>query len=1784
LVSVLDYTAVFNVPWAADSISAGEFFFYPYSDTEFVSDIIVPQADAVDPQDTDTLLQVRRAKGGSAPVLRAESRWPSYRFVGWKVGEATLTGNVAPDFSGSFSWGSYPAAWPAEMKADRAVRPIYVRQLPLQLSLQSPSADTAEYVQFFAKQAADPTHANSAQGGIRVPVNNTSPQQLTETKRYDYNSSFTITAQPGEHHVLSKWIIEKATGDSGDVYAAADKVEITGADGAEPSRTYTLTLDYPAKVTAVMVWENHELTVNVADSRDGQKHGKIKVAGTPAAGSVQEVRTFGYSSEPQITAVPEDGYAFTGWTVTPGASPSGSSNAAVPGALETTVFVDGNKTLTAHFARKVTLTIKTDPLSLGENYSTMTTPQAGVYGEGSLISGQPVLDGGTYSVSALTGHNEGYDFIQWQREDDSHTAASPDILPTNPLSVTLDGNTVLTAIYSKLFSLTVSVGLTNDALPATAEESKVSVTPRTYNNTTLVAMGTAPTSGKFRALDNVVATATAGTNFEFDHWELSIGGVRQPDVSTAELTVGSLTADTEAKAIFKPKNYTVTLTPASPDALRPIATALAGLNNTQTHDFLPDGQSTWTLPYGSTIRVSTAAGQHYAFVAWQENGATLSTTSPYEFVLTGNKTLTATFKRSHYTLTYVVAPSGTGTVTYDDVSGTALAPTSIQPAGSYVDIRANDLPTGAAPYTYGSVFDGWTGDAAGSARQLQVLMDKDRTITANFKNAVGLTLATNDASYGTATSVGLAARRTSGSVLIFAVGDKVRIKAVPTTVHHEFKNWEFTPATPVDVTNLQSDDFTFELLENLTAKANFDRKEYTLKITATANGAVVPPSDVAIKLIADEGLAGEHNFLSNDTLKRLYETRSVLVKAEAKVVETTGPRFRFEKWVERPSGAVNTLNPMNFVFDRNAQYEANFIQQARITINEGRDDTYGTPGPLLPGTVSPVGVHNYDVKTSVETVTITATAPTGYEFDRWVGNVDNASSNNVVPDRTSAALTYNITVGMAGSGDVDITPVFKKRHYHITTAVWDRVTQAPLGANVIITPAPEIEGDYYFDKQITVSVDSVSDGYRFLGWDINGDHTVDISAESGLSYTFRVSGEATITAIMTRVCYLTLSATPRDLSLGRADLVSPAPVSSVTLPDGGGIRYEYAYGTAVKIKATPAPAPLPPDVGGGVFSTWVGYVAEPRSLETTVILDIDRTIYAMFTPLVLRTLKVESNPAGIGSFAVENYPVPNGWSAGFAEMSSIQVDALDYKSMGYVFKSWTPVADVTNRDTVRTYVLMDKDKTITANYVAGRFKLTVMASPAAGGRVEGVEANATYPYVNGQPQTAQISAIASPGYRFVAWDFGPVTPDVTVSVDEDKTVTAIFESVNNPVGLLIVANPSGSAQYTVTNSTDPMDPPNTKIITVSPLGNYRFSTPTWGGPSEPELSRVVDDGAVRIAKIVLEGTEQKSLVVNLSLPKFSLSVDTWPREAAFSVDVSSGPDFLPDDPPVVLKPRTSDNNYRFDHWEGDVTGSGDPIEFKVNRDMAVRAHFVKVPRKFALSFGFDLLSIAAADDSVSMEGASLRFGDSDGGRVALTTLVDENASVRLELTETAQASYGFSRWTGVDTSKLAVYGRLAAVLIVQDSYNPRALYEMRQRILTTEARMDGETEHDWSAFPSPLESAGGEVTAGGILPLGQNTMAVIATPKAGVRISHWEVFKGQAEFVNGTGVAGDQSVMVRVDSPLAGVRPVFISDSVHRLPLEVRIDHRLPEDGTKASIEGNKGGTPPHYIKETDAN
>ncbi|GAG21275.1 unnamed protein product, partial [marine sediment metagenome] len=169
----------------------------------------------------------------------------------------------------------------------------------------------------------------------------------------------------------------------------------------------------------------------------------------------------------------------------------------------------------------------------------------------------------------------------------------------------------------------------------------------------------------------------------------------------------------------------------------------------------------------------------------------------------------------------------------------------------------------------------------------------------------------------------------------------------------------------------------------------------------------------------------------------------------------------------------------------------------------------------------------------------------------------------------------------------------------------------------------------------------------------------------------------------------------------------------------------------------------------------------------------------------------------------------------------------------------------------------------------------------------------------------------------------------TVTMDSDKTVTAIFQAV---------AAADEAVTYTLTTAVDPADSGSvtgggtydlgeTANVEAIPATCYEFDH--WSG----DLT-----GSTNPTTILMDG--DKSVTAHFKKITYTLATAVDPTDSG---SVTGAETY--DCGETVNVEAIPARCYEFDHWSGDLTGSTNPTTILMDGDKSVTAHFKKITYK-----------------------------------------------------------------------------------------------------------------------------------------------------------------------------------------------------------------------------------------------
>jgi prepilin-type N-terminal cleavage/methylation domain-containing protein len=693
--------------------------------------------------------------------------------------------------------------------------------------------------------------ASPSAGGITTPA--------PGTYTYDAGTVVTLTANPdtGAGWVFSHW-------------------EGALSGSANPA---TITMDASKNVTAVFQLQQYTLTIAARPTAGGTT--------TPVPG----IYTYDAGTVVTLTASANASYRFDHWDATSTPIDQSTANPA-------SLTMNGNYTVVANFTQQFTLAIAANPTAGGT-----TTPAPGTY----------AYDAGTAVTLSATA-NIGYRFFGWSGD------ASGTVSPT---TLVMNGNKNVTATFIQQWRLTVT------SVPSTG--GAVTLTP---------------SGGLYDAGTVVTLTASANAGYRFGSWSGDASGTVSPTTIvmngnknvtanfiqrftltiTASPAVGGTTSPTPP-GIYTYDTGTVVTLMASANAgyrFNGWTNAVTSTNltisvtvnadKTVIANFIKQWRLTVTsvpstggavtltpsgglYDAGTVVTLTASANAGYRFDHWDATGTTIdqSTANPVNLTMNGDYTVVANFIQQ-FTLSIAASPTAGGTTTpapgtYTYDAGTSVTLTALVNAG----------------YRFGS----WSGDASGTVSSTTIVMNGNKSVTANFIKQWRLTVTANPSAGGAVTL------NPSGG--LYDAGTVVTLTA-SANAGYRFNHWDAT-GTPIDQSTTNPASLTMN--GDYTVVANFIQR-FTLTIAAspTGGGTTTPA-------------------LGTYT----YDAGTVVT-----LTASANASYRFDHWDAMGTPIdQSTANPVSLTMNGNYTVVANFVQ-LDITLTDptgGENWGIGYPQTIL---------------------------------------------------------------------------------------------------------------------------------------------------------------------------------------------------------------------------------------------------------------------------------------------------------------------------------------------------------------------------------------------------------------------------------------------------------------------------------------------------------------------------------------------------------------------------------------------------------------------------------------------------------------------------------------------------------------------------------------------------------------------------------------------------------------------------------------------------------------------
>lgn len=660
----------------------------------------------------------------------------------------------------------------------------------------------------------------------------------------------------------------------------------------------------------------------------------------------------------------------------------------------------------------------------------------------------------------------------------------------------------------------ISSSLSLSVANITANRTFTAIGSRTLNRYSLAftitptGAGTVSGGGTYDYGSSIKSTATPATGYNFTKW-VDEEGVES---TTNPYPGWEITKNRTIQAVFTIKSYAINLAAQ-------FRVAESGDFTSGTTGGTVSGGGTFNHGTSVTAKATPATG--YSFAGWYEGDSKVSDSASYTFTATGARSLTARFQRQWFTVTFTAGTGGSVSPTSarvqygGEASSTATASTGYTFSGwsdgtktaklTVTNVTANETyaasfgintyvityakGTGIASVTPASETVEHGSNAKGSTAALVTGYNFDGWYNGDTRVSTALT-------YGPTNVTGNMTLTAKGVLKTFAITGTAQYRDTDST-------GSFTSGTNGG-TVTGSGTYNYGSKATLTAAA---KAGYTFQGWYDAGGAQISTSTTYEIASVTAAVTVYARFQKNwFTVTYVKGTGIATISKTSEVVSwganatgctaTVTAGYTFDGWY---NGATRVSTSLTYA---PTAVKSNLSLTAKATINSytvspsayyrNTDGTGNYTAGTTGGTVSGGGSVNHG-----GSITVTASAAAGYQFDGWYSAGESGGS------LLSSSASYAIS-GVTAS--MTVYARFTKKYYTITYSAGDYV------ASLSRTTERVAHGANATGSTMTVSATTAQYSYGVDGW-YNGATKITSSATYAPT---GVTANATYTAKGTR--------------------------------------------------------------------------------------------------------------------------------------------------------------------------------------------------------------------------------------------------------------------------------------------------------------------------------------------------------------------------------------------------------------------------------------------------------------------------------------------------------------------------------------------------------------------------------------------------------------------------------------------------------------------------------------------
>ena len=983
-----------------------------------------------------------------------------------------------------------------------------------------------------------------------------------------------------------------------------------------------------------------------------------------------------------------------------------------------------------------------------------------------------------------------------------------------------------------------------------------------------------PSQASYAEGSDVELTAVADPGWSFAGWSGDLSGSANP----ATLTMSD---DAQVTATFTQNSYTLSINAVGGGSVN-----------------VSPNQATYT--YGQVVQLAAVPDAGNFFQGW--SGDAGGSANPTNITITDNANVTATFGQTT-TYTLDVSVSGNGSVTRSPDQGAYTA-------GQNVTLTAFPDP--------GWTFDGWSGDAGGSANPIVVTMDGNKSVSASFSPVViPSSIVSDDFNSPNLDTSLWRFEDPSGIANLVMTGTNVLVD-VPGGA--DFDLWTACYCAPRLMQPANDEDFSIELKFDSEVEERFQKQGFL--IAGNANDFMrvdVYHSGQSVFLFAGYATVGGSGATRINT--------SIGSMPSYLRLERSG-----NQWTYRYS-----YNGSSW------QTAGTFTQNITVTdvgFFVGGDDDAAMTGNVdyFFNTASPVAPEDGGQQTA-------ATPPVvdvWYGDNQVFGEEGNPQTLIQVMGRVwdtddITSLSYRLNGGSSNALNMGPDGLRLERRGEFNLEI-DNSDLSP-GANSVQITATDDNGEQTV-RNVTVNYTAgvTATLPRVLTW--QGAASVPDVAQvvDGL---WHIEGDGVRTS-PGAAGYDRLLVTGEHTWAPNYEVVMPVTVHS--MQSGGAVGVALGW--------TGHTGPQQPKIGPPYQS--IGWVTSTSNLQLLRINDqLSGQVGVPFNIGTRYILKMRSQAVGGGTSEVK----VKWWQDGTSEPGSWDIESTANTRNGSVLLI-VHRADATIGETVITPLAGVPEYTLTTN-TTGNGSITRSPNQST--------------YTSGS--SVQLTAVPDPGWSFAGWsgDLSGSANPATITMTSNATVTATFAQ-DPPPAYTLTVNTNGNGSVT----RDPNQPNYTDgtQVELTAVADPGWSFAGWSGG----LSGSANPATVTMTA----NTTVTATFTEDAAPTYTLSV-TSNGDGTVSRDPDQ-PDYA-EGSSVELTATPNAGSY-FVGWSGDLSGAQNPVSVSVNSNMNITADFAPLTASSVQSDDFAGQTLDTSlwrfldpvgDVNYSMTGTNLEIDVPGGG-------------------------------------------------------------------------------------------------------------------------------------------------------------------------------------------------------------